>query len=109
MSKEKPPASKPKLVTLDKAFKLAESWVNNMSGTAADDLSEVQFEGRQPRRLRAKLETGKRRTAKSIEESHTPAEDDDDSDDDPESRTNAFTKKRVIPVIPSLHTSKKRK
>ncbi|GKU88127.1 hypothetical protein SLEP1_g2428 [Rubroshorea leprosula] len=34
------------IVKLDKALKLAEQWVNNMSGSVEDELVEVEPEGR---------------------------------------------------------------
>ncbi|KAF5184909.1 pre-mRNA-splicing factor CWC22-like protein [Thalictrum thalictroides] len=123
----------PKLVILDKGLKLAESWMNNMSGSATDDANEVEYVGRPPRlglgakavhqsrvgpltdpverRLVAKLDAGKRRAARTIEETN-PSESnvgDDSSDDDLESRTKAFTKKRAISLAPSLQAKKNKK
>ncbi|KAJ4956963.1 hypothetical protein NE237_013746 [Protea cynaroides] len=135
MSTEAPPAVRPKLVTLNKALQLAESWVNNMSGSTADDSTEIEFECRpsrlglgakvihQPKfrassdpvekKLRAKLDAGKRKAAKNIEESNPSGKneelDEDDSDEDSESRTNAFPKKRSILPASSLHAKKRQK
>ncbi|PIA60402.1 hypothetical protein AQUCO_00300121v1 [Aquilegia coerulea] len=123
----------PKLVILDKGLKLAESWMNNMSGSATDEVNEVEFEGRPPRlglgakalhqsrvgpltdpverRLVAKLDAGKRRAARTIEETN-PSEsnvgEDDDSSDE-ESRTKAFSKKRAISMAPSVQAKKNKK
>ncbi|KAF8365124.1 hypothetical protein HHK36_032867 [Tetracentron sinense] len=91
MSTEEPKACPPKLVKLEKALKLAELWVNNMSGSMTEESTEVEFEGRPSRlglgakvmrqsklaastdpverKLRAKLDAEKRRAAKSLEES----------------------------------------
>ncbi|XP_042511073.1 uncharacterized protein LOC122086366 [Macadamia integrifolia] len=136
MSTEAPtPTVRQKLVTLNKAFQLAESWVNDMSGSAADDSTEVEFEGRPlrlglgakvvhqsktraltdpvERKLRAKLDAGKRKAAQSIEESNLSEQndkvgEDDSEDEDSESRTNAFPKKRSI-LPASLHDKKRHK
>ncbi|KAF5207455.1 pre-mRNA-splicing factor CWC22-like protein [Thalictrum thalictroides] len=139
MSKENTTTGKakdmPKLVILDRGLKLAESWMNNMSGSATDEVNEVEYEGRPPRlglgakavhpsrvgpltdpverRLVAKLNAGKRRTARTIEETN-PSEsnvgdDNDGSDDDLESRTKAFTKKRATSTAPSLQGKKNKK
>ncbi|XP_042494078.1 uncharacterized protein LOC122073554 [Macadamia integrifolia] len=137
MSTEAPPVTvRPKLVTLNKAFQLAESWVNDMNGSAAEDSTEVEFEGRPlrlglgakvihqskrraltdpvERKLRAKLDAGKRKAAQSIEESNPSEQNDilgeDDSEDEvSESRTNAFLKKRWTLPASSLHGKKKHK
>ncbi|KAK9143775.1 hypothetical protein Syun_013175 [Stephania yunnanensis] len=46
MSTAMPPKVKviPKLVKLDRGLKLAESWVNNMSGSAMDESTEMEVE-----------------------------------------------------------------
>ncbi|CAK7337615.1 unnamed protein product [Dovyalis caffra] len=121
------------IVRLDNAFKLAEQWINNMSKAVEDEPPNVESEGRPSRlglgakevprqskarqsndpverRLHAKLEAGKRRAAKSIEDSILPARDDnadDDSSEESESRTKTFAKKRPGPLAPSLHVKKK--
>ncbi|KAJ9158915.1 hypothetical protein P3X46_024458 [Hevea brasiliensis] len=138
MSKEtqkKPGAHQ--IVRLDKALKLAEQWVNNMSKGIEDETTEVEPEGRPDRlglgakvllqskvrplndpverKLHAKLEAGKRKATKSIEESLPSTRgggndnDDEDSDGDLESRTSAFTKKRAGPPTSSLQLKKKHK
>uniref|UniRef100_A0A5B7BQJ1 Uncharacterized protein n=1 Tax=Davidia involucrata TaxID=16924 RepID=A0A5B7BQJ1_DAVIN len=137
MSKGESPkkTSLPKLVKLDKAFKLAQQWVNNMSKFNEDESTEVELEGRPPRlglgatvprqskvgssndpverKLHAKLDIGKRKAAKSTEESTPSArdvcDDKDDSEEDLDSRTNAFAKKRVVPLTSSLQAKKKKK
>ncbi|PIA49381.1 hypothetical protein AQUCO_01300299v1 [Aquilegia coerulea] len=63
------------------------------------------------RRLVAKLDAGKRRAARTIEETNPSesnvGEDDDNSDE--ESRTKAFSKKRAISMAPSLQAKKNKK
>lgn len=124
----------PQIAVLDKALKLAEQWVNNMSESAKEK-QEVEPEDRPhrlglgakvsrqaragsfndpvERRLNAKLDAGKRRAAKNNEESAPSGRDrsneDDEEDEDLESRTNAFTKKRVVPPTPTLPAKKKQK
>ncbi|KAL3569298.1 hypothetical protein D5086_029188 [Populus alba] len=121
------------IVRLDIAFKMAGQWVNNMSKAVEDEPAEVESEGRPSRlglgakevprhskarlsndpverRLYAKLEAGKRRAAKLIEDSIVPARDcneDDDSDGELESRTSTFAKKRPGPQVQSLQVKKK--
>ncbi|XP_065867170.1 uncharacterized protein [Euphorbia lathyris] len=131
MSMETQQKTKPsQIVRLDKAFKLAELWVNNMSKTV-EDQTEAEPEGRPARlglgakvvrqskisgssndpierKLHAKLEAGKRKLAKSIEES-LKNDDDDDSSEEPESRTRAFVKKRTGTPISSLQVHKRKK
>ncbi|XP_061945680.1 uncharacterized protein LOC133669522 [Populus nigra] len=123
------------IVRLDNAFKMAGLWVNNMSKAVEDEPAEVESEGRPSRlglgakevprhskarlsndpverRLYAKLEAGKRRAAKIIEDSIVPARDcneDDDSDGESESRTSTFAKKRPGPQVQSLQVKKKQK
>ncbi|PSS11707.1 Endochitinase [Actinidia chinensis var. chinensis] len=131
-------ASRPQLVTLDKALKLAEQWVNNMTKSTEEEPAVVELEGRparlglgatvprQPkvgplndpveRKLYAKLDVGKRKAAKNKEESspsarerHDVKEDEDEDEDENESRTNLFVKKRVVPLTSSLQAKKKKK
>ncbi|KAK9273838.1 hypothetical protein L1049_018650 [Liquidambar formosana] len=125
----------PKLVILDKALKLAEQWVDNMSGSLEDESTEVDLEGRPSRlglgakvlrqckvgpsndpverKLHAKLNAGKRKAAQSTEETIPSARDgcgdDDEEDEDSESRTKVFSKKRVISLTSSLKAKKKLK
>lgn len=68
------------------------------------------------KRLRAKLEAGKKRAAKKLEEESNPnpskkynEQDSNEDDEETESRTNAFTKKRPAFLSPSLQAKKKRK
>ncbi|KAK4371922.1 hypothetical protein RND71_007306 [Anisodus tanguticus] len=126
--------SRPQLVVLNRAFKLAEQWVNSM-GDSSDDAkpNEVVLESRPPRlgigaavprqsqtvlsndpaerRLRAKLDAEKRRKLKSSEASTISPKDeivDEESDEEEsESKTKAFTKKR--PAFPSSLQAKKKK
>ncbi|CAN4125662.1 unnamed protein product [Withania somnifera] len=127
--------SRPQLVVLNKAFKLAEQWVNSM-GDSADNAkpNEVVLESRPPRlgigaavprqsqtvlsndpverKLRAKLDAEKRRKLKSSETSTISAKDgqlDEESDEEEsESKTKAFTKKRPA-ALPSTLQAKKKK
>ncbi|KAI3850558.1 hypothetical protein MKX03_003994 [Papaver bracteatum] len=126
----------PKLVKLDRARKLAESWVNNMSGSPDDDSIEEKEPEARPARLglgaRAapqtrlgpssdpagkslhnKLEASKKRAAAKTLEEESKANNgqasDDDDDEEPESRTNAFTKKIVVPAIPQSSQGKKKR
>ncbi|EEF33596.1 conserved hypothetical protein [Ricinus communis] len=105
----------PHIIRLDKAFKLAEQWVNIMSKDVKD---EPSFWSRvkyliEPveRKLRAKLEAGKRKAAKSIEECSANNDvDHADSDEELESRTNGFTKKiKGTPPSSSLQVKEKLK
>lgn len=67
------------------------------------------------RKLHAKLESGKRKAAKRLEDSTPSAkdqlDDDDDKDDDHEleSRSSAFGKKRAGPQLLALQATTKRK
>lgn len=127
--------SRPQLVVLNRAFKLAEQWVNTM-GHSPDNAkpNEVVLESRPPRlgigaavprqsqtvlsndpverRLRAKLDAEKRRKLKISEASTITTKDgkvDEDSDEEEsESKTKAFTKKRPA-ASPSTLQAKKKK
>ncbi|XP_057980681.1 uncharacterized protein LOC131166290 [Malania oleifera] len=141
MSAKAPPPPEtcpPKLIVLNGALKLAEQWVDNMSGTLDEGSHEVELEGRPSRlglgatatrqynlgplndpverKLRAKLNAGKRKAAESTEISKPFSSsgngcgaDDDDDDEDLESRTCAFSRKRVVSQVPSLQGKKKLK
>ena len=65
------------------------------------------------RKLHAKLDAGKRKSARSMKESTESAkrgsDNSDDSDEYLESRTKSFSKKRVVPPILSLQRNKKQK
>ncbi|KAI8546671.1 hypothetical protein RHMOL_Rhmol07G0137600 [Rhododendron molle] len=131
--------SRPQLVKLDKALKLAENWVNNMTKSTEEESGEVELEGRPlrlglgatvpwqsrvgplndpvDRRLHAKLEAGKKKASQRMEEESIPSvrgghnvkDNEDDDDNDLDSRTNLFAKKRVMPLTSSLQAKKKQK
>ncbi|XP_058083424.1 uncharacterized protein LOC131231296 [Magnolia sinica] len=132
MSTKAPAKAYPQVVKLEKALKLAEAWVDNMSRTAADESTELEFEGRPSRlglgvkvipqfkaaastdpverKLHAKLDAEKKRAAKNVEESNPAEKSDENSDgddNDPESRTNAFVKKRSMFLATSFQAKKK--
>ncbi|GLT79646.1 hypothetical protein SLA2020_511280 [Shorea laevis] len=123
-----------RIVKLDKALKLAEQWVNNMSGSVEDELVEVEPEGRPlklglgakvsrqskvgpsndplERKLYAKLDVGKRKASKSIEESTSYGRDESNEEEEEgnsESKSSVFTKKRAVPPMPTLQAKKKQK
>ncbi|XP_015063189.1 uncharacterized protein LOC107008597 isoform X3 [Solanum pennellii] len=127
--------SRPQLVVLNKAFKLAEQWVNSMGDSSNDaNPTVVVLESRPPRlgigaavprqsqtvlsndpaerRLRAKLDAEKRRKLKSSEASTVSDKDgkvDEESDEDEsESKSKAFTKKRPAPLPSTLQVKKKK-
>ncbi|KAL3536817.1 hypothetical protein ACH5RR_000183 [Cinchona calisaya] len=129
-------ASVPQLVKFNRGFKLAEQWVNNMSKLDEDDRSvKVKLQGRPPRlgvgaavpresktvlsndpverRLRAKLENDKRKLVKHADELAGPVLDgsshQDSDDEEPESRTEAFAKKRHVNWTSTLQAKKKQK
>lgn len=114
----------------------AEQWVNNMSKLEEDDRSaKAKLQCRPPRlgvgaavpresktvhssdpierRLRAKLETDKKKVIKHAEEPSRPALDgssrQDSDDEEPESKTEAFAKKRPLNWTSSLQLKKKPK
>ncbi|KAG5092625.1 hypothetical protein JHK82_051403 [Glycine max] len=125
----------PQIVKLDKALKLAELWVNNMSKDADDDRTNADVEGRPSRlglgakvsrqskfvpsddpverKLYAKLNAEKRKAANIAKESATIARDaldDDEDNEDLDSRANAFTKRKATaPLISSMLRNKKQK
>ncbi|XP_068640133.1 uncharacterized protein [Aristolochia californica] len=132
MGAEAPSKPCPQLVKLDKALKLAESWVNNMSGSTTDEQNVVDFETRPARlglgakfvpqskvassvdpvgkKLLAKFNAHKKRAASNLEELNPAEEKVEDSDEDElESRTKSFNKKRAMPLSTSLQAKKKRK
>ncbi|XP_030931899.1 uncharacterized protein LOC126696913 [Quercus robur] len=127
----------PQIVKRDMGLKLAEQWVNNMTKAAENELPEVESEGQPYRlglgakvsrqakfgpsndplekKLRAKLNTGKRKAA-IIAKEYTPSardggdNEDDDDDDDLDSRTSAFDKKRArAPMTVCSQANKKHK
>ncbi|KAK7394763.1 hypothetical protein VNO78_15301 [Psophocarpus tetragonolobus] len=128
-------AGAPQIVKLDKALKLAELWVNNMSKGADEDRIDADLEGRTSRlglgakvsrqskvvpsddpverKLCAKLNAEKRKAANIAKESTAIASDALDDDEDSEnldSRTNAFTKRKATaPFTSSVLQNKKHK
>ncbi|CAJ1819372.1 unnamed protein product [Sphenostylis stenocarpa] len=125
----------PQIVKLDKALKLAELWVNNMSKDADDHRTNADLEGRPSglglgakvsrqskfvpsddpveMKLYAKLNTEKRKAANIAKESATIASgalDDYEDSEDVDSRTNAFTKRKAtVPLTSSILRNKKQK
>lgn len=123
----------PPIVKLNKALKLAEVWVKNMSGSAGDETTNVDTEGRPQRlglgakvprqsnvvlsddpverRLHSKLAAEKRKAANIAKDEGTNScgvLDDEDNED--ESRTNAFAKRKApAPVTLSIPGNKKQK
>ncbi|CAL9074137.1 unnamed protein product, partial [Musa textilis] len=114
-----------------KACFQAEAWVSNMSTSATNEKSEVEFEGRPSKastmlglgikitpkmkvavssdpveqKLLGKLNSKKKLSSDDIEKA-SPVKENAPSDDDenePESRTSAFVKKRLMP--PATHCS----
>ncbi|CAL9147575.1 unnamed protein product [Musa hybrid cultivar] len=55
MGSESKAKAPPKVVKLDKPLKLAEAWVNNMSTSATNEQSELEFEGQPSRHLLSKV------------------------------------------------------
>ncbi|KAK2415774.1 hypothetical protein P8452_60868 [Trifolium repens] len=119
----------PPIVKLNKALKLAEVWVKNMSRSADDETpTSVDTDGRPQRlglgakisrqtkvgpsndpverKLNAKLDAEKRKAANIAKESTTIASDDDDEDNEDESRTNAFTKRKAPAPLIRAYTGK---
>ncbi|KAL9315011.1 hypothetical protein ACSQ67_016012 [Phaseolus vulgaris] len=125
----------PQIFKLDKALKLAELWVNNMSKDADDHRTNADLEGRPSglglgarvsrqskfvpsddpveKKLYAKLSAEKRKAANIAKESATIARDDLDDDEESEeldSRTNAFAKRKPkLPLPSSIWPNKKQK
>ncbi|XP_072975973.1 uncharacterized protein [Typha angustifolia] len=123
----------PKVVKLDKALKLAEAWVNNMSGSTANEPSDKEIEGRPSRlglgarvtpnakfapstdpverKLLAKVNAKKRQSSPDLGKTSGTKENDSSNDeaDEPESRTSAFVKKKVVPLSTSFPSVKRRK
>uniref|UniRef100_A0A7C8ZXL6 Uncharacterized protein n=1 Tax=Opuntia streptacantha TaxID=393608 RepID=A0A7C8ZXL6_OPUST len=133
--KEQPPAPPPKLVTLNKAFKLAQQWVGQMTGDEEEEAGDMEVEGRPSRlglgakvprkseirlsndaverRLQKKLGVGKRKSAEDDRPSPSTRNEASGGSDDEEnldSRTSAFAKKRTPPTAAAAtKPSKKRK
>ncbi|XP_051121666.1 uncharacterized protein LOC127245065 [Andrographis paniculata] len=124
--------SQPQLVKLDRAFKLAEQWVNNMSKSSSHDEKSpsVELEGRPAglgigatvpkeskvaltnnpveRKLFSKLQTENRKANKRDENLASNAKVDEDSEEDEsESRTRAFSKRRPLSLSSPLNAKRK--
>ncbi|KAK7300728.1 hypothetical protein RJT34_11577 [Clitoria ternatea] len=125
----------PQIVKLDKALKLAESWVNNMSRDADDERTDTDIVDRPyrlglgakvsrqskvgpsddpiERKLYAKLNAGKRKAANIAKRSTTITRDvlDDENDyEDEDSRTSAFAKRKAtVPLTSSTLGNQKQK
>ncbi|KAL6570095.1 hypothetical protein OROMI_014609 [Orobanche minor] len=126
--------SQPQLLKLDKAFKLAEQWVNSMSKSSADQKSiSVDLEGRPSRlgigaivpkesrvmhsnnhverKLMAKLYDDKKKAMTRDRDLAPSAKDgnvDEESDEEEsESKTRSFGKKRPPSFNSSVHGNKK--
>ncbi|XP_024964898.1 uncharacterized protein LOC112505184 [Cynara cardunculus var. scolymus] len=109
--------ARPELVKLNRAFKLAENWVSNMTRTTDNESTRVVLEARPPglgigavvprkptlvlsndpveRKLRAQLDAGKRKLSRTAEESEVRDDGSSDEEDEAESRTKAFAKKKT--------------
>ncbi|KAE8772199.1 hypothetical protein D1007_55780 [Hordeum vulgare] len=131
--KKNPPPEKkaplPKVVTLNKALKLAQAWVDKMSAPEPDELNDKDFEGRPSglglgakvapnakrsaptdpveRRLLGKVNAQKRKSAE--EEKINTQEASDDDSGEPQGRTSACSKKRELPSVTSMPSGKKAK
>ncbi|XP_073277502.1 uncharacterized protein [Primulina huaijiensis] len=128
--------SEPKLVKLDRSFKLAEQWVNNMSASSINDKSAVvELEGRPARlgigatvpreskvtlsndpierKLLAKLNAYKRKVVERADDSEPSARnrhvDEDSEEDESESKTKVFGKKRPMSLTPTVVAKRKHK
>ncbi|XP_020102372.1 uncharacterized protein LOC109719934 [Ananas comosus] len=123
----------PKVVKLDRALKLAESWVNKMSPSTPDEPEEPKVEARHPRlglgakapphvkaaastdpverKLFQKVNARKRKSSPDTNKTSRVEENEasDDETDEPESRTSAFVKKRAAPLSSSSLVKKKSK
>ncbi|XP_020079842.1 uncharacterized protein LOC109703585 [Ananas comosus] len=115
----------PKVVKLDRALKLAESWVSKMSPSAPDEPEEPRVEARHPRlglgakaplnvkaaaltdpverKLFQKVKAKRRKSSPDTSKTSHAEENEasNDETDEPESRTSAFVKKRAAPVSSS--------
>ncbi|XP_021773218.1 uncharacterized protein LOC110737153 [Chenopodium quinoa] len=130
-TKEEPPASLPKLMTLNRGFKLAEQWVKNMPGD--EEAEETEVEARPARlglgakvprksqvepiydpverRLHKKFGAGRKKPAGDEDSIPPPNNEEDNGDEDDDenldSRTNSFAKKR--PAFPPTTPQSKKK
>ncbi|XP_027115204.1 uncharacterized protein LOC113761935 [Coffea eugenioides] len=120
------------LVKFNKAFKLAEQWVNSMSQLEDEKFAKVEVrpsrlgvgaavareskvvQSNDPieRRLRAKLESHKKKVVKNAEEPGGPTlngnSQEDSDDEELGSKTKAFVKKRPADWTLSLQQGKKK-
>ncbi|XP_028779829.1 uncharacterized protein LOC114750340 isoform X2 [Neltuma alba] len=123
-------SSLPRIVKLDKALKLAEVWVNNMSKVEDDEPTDAGKEGRPPRlglgakvvrqskvvpsddpverKLYAKLDARKRKAAEDSRSSQRDVEDEDDNADE-DSRSSSFMKKAAPRPLPSMILGNKKR
>nr|XP_017249485.1 PREDICTED: uncharacterized protein LOC108220271 isoform X2 [Daucus carota subsp. sativus]XP_017249486.1 PREDICTED: uncharacterized protein LOC108220271 isoform X2 [Daucus carota subsp. sativus] len=117
------------VVKLDKAFKLAEKWVKNMSKSSEDQSTKGPLKARPPRlglgaavprqtpvapssdpverKLRGNLDAAKRKAAKDVLESVPSARDesvDEDSEEELESRSKAISKRPATNSNSSLQS-----
>ncbi|XP_073157260.1 uncharacterized protein [Henckelia pumila] len=126
--------SEPKLVKLDRSFKLAEQWVNNMSASSVNDKSAVvELEGRPARlgigatvpresrvtvsndpvgrKLLAKLNASKRKVTERADGLEPSAKnrdvDEESEEDESESKTKVFGKKRPMSLMPTVIAKRK--
>ncbi|KAF3335695.1 hypothetical protein FCM35_KLT20202 [Carex littledalei] len=124
----------PKVVKLDKAFKLAEIWVKNMSGgTAVEKITDIETEARPlrlglgaritpnaqrtpstyrvERQLLGKVNATRKKSSENEDKMNSTERNEfenEDDTDEPESRTNAVSKKRPRP-LPTAALLKRRK
>ncbi|XP_073045590.1 uncharacterized protein [Primulina eburnea] len=125
--------SEPKLVKLDRSFKLAEQWVNNMSASSANDkFSAVELEGRPARlgigatvpresklmlsndpverKLLAKLNANKRKVIERVDSGPSIRNrdvDEESEEDESESKTKIFGKKRPVSLTSTVMAKRK--
>ncbi|XP_037463187.1 uncharacterized protein LOC125523282 [Triticum urartu] len=133
--KKKPPPEKkaplPKVVTLNKALKLAQTWVDGMSALEPEELNDKDFEGRPSglglgarvapnakraaptdpveRRLLGKVNAQKRKSAEEDKINTQGVGASDDDSGEPQGRTSACSKKRELPSVTSMPLGKKAK
>ncbi|KAF7093609.1 hypothetical protein CFC21_096013 [Triticum aestivum] len=133
--KKKPPPEKkaplPKVVTLNKALKLVQTWVDGMSALEPEELNDKDFEGRPSglglgarvapnakraaptdpveRRLLGKVNAQKRKSAEEDKINTQGVGASDDDSGEPQGRTSACSKKRELPSVTSMPLGKKAK
>ncbi|XP_073045596.1 uncharacterized protein [Primulina eburnea] len=125
--------SEPKLVKLERSFKLAEQWVNNMSASSVNDKSAaVELEGRPARlgigatvpreskpmlsndpverKLLAKLNANKRKVIERVDTGPSTRNrdlDEESEEDESESKTKMFGKKRPVSLTSTVTAKRK--